>query len=282
MVTGPDTRIQRVFQDIVTGRRPRLIPYFTAGFPDNDAVADFVRSAESLAVPCIEIGFPFSDSIADGAVIQASHHAALEAGQTVDATFRFVSNIRKDVTAALVAMVSYSILYRAGVDQFVDHAAAAGFDGLIVPDVPLEEADPIIDAAERTGIAFVGLVAPTTPLARRLEISQRSSGFVYQLAVAGTTGERQELPATLAEHVRELRRSCDLPIAVGFGISTPEQVRAVCTVADAAIVGSAVIRRIADAVASESPRAVMIASVSNYLAQLASAARISGPAISAT
>jgi tryptophan synthase alpha chain len=266
-------RVELRFRAVRTGERPGLIPYFTAGFPRNDLAAELVRAADALDLPVIEIGFPFSDSIADGPVIQASHHASLSQGQTLDDTFQFVRGIRPGVSAALVGMVSYSIVFRSGMSRFVNEARGAGLDGLIVPDAPFEEVEEFCAAASAAGLVRIGLIAPTTPPARRHDIAKRSSGFLYQIASAGTTGERSDLSTTLAGDVAILREASELPIAVGFGIHTPEQVRAVRAVADAAIVGSALVRRIADAVSGGGSDGRTIEESTRFLASLCTAAR---------
>lgn len=265
--------MEQRFRAVRTGERPGLIPYFTAGFPRDDVAAELVRAADALNLPAIEIGFPFSDSIADGTVIQASHHASLSRGQTLDDTFRFVRGLRSDVSAALVAMVSYSIVFRSGARRFVDRCVDAGIDGVIVPDAPFEEAEEFCAATKAAGLSLIGLVAPTTPPARRRSIAKRSSGFLYQIAAAGTTGERSDVSTTLAGDAAILREVSKLPIAVGFGIHTPEQVRAVRAAADAAIVGSALIRRIGDAVQDGSSDARIVEESTGFLASLCAAAR---------
>lgn len=247
-----------------------LLPYFTAGFPDCAATIEFIRSADAIGAVAVEIGMPYSDSIADGPVIQNSFHEALKGGHTLEATFDLVAAVRPSVSCGLVAMLSYSIVHRFGVGAFMDRAAAAGFDGVILPDVPVEESAPTSLAAGRAKLCHIGLVAPTTSADRRAKIAQSSTGFVYQIAVAGTTGERHSIPGGLPDEVARLRQVSGLPVCVGFGISTADHVRKVCSFADGAIVGSALIRRIDDELKKGSERSAVIESVSGFLAELAS------------
>lgn len=240
-------RLQDRFRENAANRCAGLLPYFTSGFPNITATSEFIQEADRAGATAIEIGIPYSDSIADGPVIQDSFHHALENGHRLDDAFRVVADVRPAVGCAIIAMVSYSVVHRTGVDRFMRSAADAGFDGVIVPDVPVEEARPIAELAVKANLDNIGLVAPTTTPARRSAIIRATTGFLYKIAVAGTTGERSSIQSELVEQVGELKNECELPVCVGFGISTVEHVRAVCRVADGAIVGSALIRRIAEA-----------------------------------
>ena len=243
-MSNSTNRIVERLADARRAGRGALLPYFTAGLPDIGTTIELIRSADAAGAAAVEVGFPYSDSIADGPVIQESFYQALDAGHRVEAALSAVSAVRGDVRCGLIAMVSHSIVYRRGVERFAADAAQAGFDGLIVPDVPVEESAPIAAAARSASLCHIGLVAPTTTPARRSAIAQASTGFVYQIAVAGTTGERDQLPAELPEQVAALRAAAGLPVCVGFGVSRAEHVRAVCAVADGAIVGSALVRRV--------------------------------------
>jgi len=254
-----------------------LLPYFTAGFPDTDTTIELVRRADALGAAAVEIGFPYSDSIADGPVIQNSFAFALGHGHTLQDTWKLAETLRPAVSCGLVAMASYSLVHRAGLVAFMRRASEAGFDGVILPDLPVEEAAPAVEAADGANLCHIGLVSPTTSDARRRAIAAASTGFVYQIAVAGTTGERTGLPPKLADDVAALRQCCRVPICVGFGVSTAEHVREVCRFADGAIVGSAVIRRIHEAQQHNSDRQRLIDSVSDFLKDLFSG--LDGPAI---
>lgn len=251
--------------------RGALLPYLTAGFPDCATTIELIRSADSMGCSVVEVGFPFSDSIADGSVIQSSFHATLAEGHRLADTFRIAETIRPSVECGLVAMVSHSIVHRMGIDGFMERAAAAGFDGVIVPDVPVEESEPVGGAARTAALDYIGLVAPTTTTQRKQAIAERSSGFLYQIAVAGTTGARQSLSTALPALVAELKRISSLPVCVGFGISSPEHVREVCGYADGAIVGSAVVRTIEEGIRSGLSGDSLVSEVTGFLAALLAA-----------
>ncbi len=227
-----------------------------------------ILAADGLGAPAVEIGVPYSDSIADGPVIQESFTYALEHGHAVRNALELIAKVRPSVDCGLVLMLSYSIVHRIGLERFMSEAGAAGADGVILPDVPVEEASEVRRAAACASLCHIGLVAPTSSPARRAEVARASSGFVYQIAAAGTTGERSSLPPSLAADVAELRRHTPLPVCVGFGVSTAEQVRLIRQIADGAIVGSALIRRISDAMRAGTPSAQIVADVGDLLREL--------------
>lgn len=261
-------RIPQRFTDAAGSPRAGLVPYFTAAFPDAATTIALIRHADSLGVPVVEIGLPFSDSIADGSVIQDSFHYCLSRGYRLADAFALAADIRPQVACGLVAMVSYSVVYRWGLDAFMRRAAEAGFDGVILPDVPLEESGATARAAAGAGLCHIGLIAPSTPPPRARSIAQASSGFVYRIAAAGTTGVRASLPAGLRADVAELRRVTGLPVCVGFGIGTSAQVREVCGFSDGAIVGSAIVRRIHDAMRAGLDADALVDNVSAFVAEL--------------
>jgi tryptophan synthase alpha chain len=237
------SRVNDTFARLRSEGRTALIPFLTAGYPSLELTAEAVPAMEAAGASIIELGIPFSDPIADGPVIAASMHEALGRGVTPAAVFEMVAGIRRSVSAALVAMVSTSIVSRMGPRRFVEDAADAGFDGLILPDADLQGRafSEAAEAAAERSMTMSLLVAPTTPPRRLREIVSRCSGFVYLLARAGITGEREGL-SDFEPRLRAVRAVTSLPVAVGFGISTPEQVAAVTRAADAAIVGSALVR----------------------------------------
>ncbi len=261
-------RITRRLQENAQAQVGTLMPYFTAGFPDAATTASLIVEADRLGAGIVEIGFPFSDSIADGPVIQASFHHALGRGHRVEDAFRLVEDVRSRVDCGLVAMVCYSIVSRIGLDRFMARAADAGFDGVILPDVPVEEAGVTVAAASRAGLCHIGLVAPTTSPSRRQAIANSATGFIYQIATAGTTGERGSLPTGLAEEVKQMRESSGLPVCVGFGVSDADQVREICRFASGAIVGSAIIRRIDEAIKSGADATRVVEQVGEFLRSL--------------
>lgn len=276
-VAMPINRIEERLCGPSASSARRVLPYFTAGFPDVATTAELIRRADRMGAAVVEIGFPYSDSIADGPVIQESFNYVLERSHTLNDTFDLVAGVRGSVACGLVAMVSYSIVHRVGLDRFMQRAASVGFDGVILPDVPVEEASPTALAAKNANMCHIGLVAPTTSDDRREAIVRSSSGFIYRIAVSGTTGERTSLPGEVAQEVARLKRTSGIPVCVGFGISRPEHVRAVCSVADGAIVGSALIRRIAEGVSAGAATVTIIESVSTFLLSLMEAAKPADP-----
>lgn len=227
------------------------MPFVTAGDPDLTTTASVLLALRDAQVDLIELGFPYSDPIADGPVIQASYTRALANGISVDGILAMMESLKGQNLPPVLAMVSFAIIFRQGTQAFVVNAARAGFSGLIIPDLPADEADDVLAAAKAQGLDLIQLIAPTTTERRTQQILAASSGFLYCISVAGTTGVRQELPRELIEQLKTLRAQSGLPLAVGFGISSSVQVAALEGVADGVIVGSAVVRRIADAKTSE-------------------------------
>ena len=228
-------------------KRIALMPFIAAGFPDLACTAAVLPALEAGGASMVEIGFPFSDPIADGPTIQAAFTESLAKGIRIADTFRTVAAVRSTVSIPFVAMLSYSIVFRYGVERFVKDAKSAGFDGLIVPDLPPPEAQRICEVIQAGGLDTILLVAPTTTQERRKEILSLCSGFAYYLSVSGITGERDRLPEDVSANVRSLRELGDTPICVGFGIHRAEQVAQLAGVADGAIVGSAFVKRMREA-----------------------------------
>jgi len=216
------------------------MPYLMGGHPSLDASIESGLAAADAGADLIELGVPFSDPLADGPVIHAAGTEALAAGATPHGVLRVCERVARRVPVVL--MVYVNVVLAAGPEAFALRAAAAGASGLIVPDLPHDEADEVRSACEAEGLALVPLVAPTTTPARVGEIGAGARGFVYTVAVSGTTGERGELAPGLADTVGRVRAATDVPVAVGFGISTAEQARAVAEIADGVIVGSRVVR----------------------------------------
>ena len=262
-------RIDGIFANLRSAAPPgkALMPFLTAGDPDVATTARLLPAIAAAGAGICELGIPFSDPVADGPVIQASMTRALDRKITVSQIFEAVAQQRSRVQMGLVAMVSYSIVYRLGARTFVQQAQQAGFDGFIFPDLPLEESAQVIDTVRDRGLICSLLIAPATPIERAEKIAAASSGFVYLLSRAGITGEQAALAPELPGMVERLRSVTDLPIAVGFGISSAQQVRQVVAVADAAIVGSAIVRRIAEHAAAGPQR--VVEEVSRFVAELA-------------
>ncbi len=236
--------ISDVFATAAAEDRMAFMPFITAGDPNLATTQAVLKELAAQGADLIEIGFPYSDPIADGPVIQASYTRALQQGVTVADIFRAIGELQD--LPPLVAMVSCALVFRAGPERFVQRAAEAGFAGLIVPDLPGDEAAEFAQTVADAGLDLIQLVAPTSPPERRRRILETCSGFVYCVAVSGTTGERSGVSSQLQEHLRELRQQTDLPLAVGFGISQPEHVDALRGLADGVIVGSAIVRRMAE------------------------------------
>jgi tryptophan synthase alpha chain len=222
------------------GKRAALMPYLMGGFPSIEESIACGLAAADAGADLLELGIPFSDPLADGPVIHAAGTDALAAGATPHGVLRACEQLAARVPVVL--MVYANIVLTAGAEAFALRAAAAGASGLIVPDLPHDEADELRGACDAEGLALVPLVAPTTTPERIAAIGADARGFVYTVSLTGTTGERAELPEGLEETVNRVRAATDVPVAVGFGIATPEQARAVAEVADGVIVGSRVVR----------------------------------------
>jgi tryptophan synthase alpha chain len=258
-----------VFTTLRTQGRAALAPFVTAGDPDMETTLAVLESLDRAGASLCELGVPYSDPIADGPVIQSSYTRALAAGFTLERLFELSRQATQRVKMPILAMASYSLIYRRGIDRFVADAKAAGLTGFVVPDLPIEESDQLDAACRQAGLALVRLVTPTTPPERAEAIARKSTGFLYCVSVAGVTGARTDLPAGLIERVQWLRTKTDVPILVGFGISSPEQARAVAAVADGVIVGSAVVRHLAEA--ANQPREAFLRGLEGYVGDLVAA-----------
>jgi tryptophan synthase alpha chain len=258
-----------VFTTLQTQGRAALAPFVTAGDPDMETTLAVLESLDRAGASLCELGVPYSDPIADGPVIQSSYTRALAAGFTLERLFELSRQATQRVKMPILAMASYSLIYRRGIDRFVADAKAAGLTGFVVPDLPIEESDQLDAACRQAGLALVRLVTPTTPPERAEAIARKSTGFLYCVSVAGVTGARTDLPAGLIERVQWLRTKTDVPILVGFGISSPEQARAVAAVADGVIVGSAVVRHLAEA--ANQPREAFLHGLEGYVGDLVAA-----------
>ena len=268
-ISPPIARLEAVFAANRAAGRKALAPFVTAGDPDVAATVAVLEAIAKAGASLCELGVPYSDPIADGPVIQASYTRALGKGLTLADVFDAAKQASARVSMPILAMASYSLIFRRGIDRFVADAVAAGLAGFVVPDLPIEESDDLDTACRRAGLALVRLVTPTTPPERAEAIAKKSTGFLYCVSVAGVTGARTELPPGLIDRVKWLRTKTSVPILVGFGISSHEQVKAVAEVADGVIVGSALVRRITEA--ADQPREAMLTDVSHYVADLAAA-----------
>jgi tryptophan synthase alpha chain len=297
--------IDTLFRELRSAGRKAFMPFVTAGDPDLDFTADVIRRLAARGCSMVELGVPYSDSVADGPVIQASYTRALAHKTKLAAILAMVGRLNllecgdssplsvkrcemsggdtakksgdksphsKDAPP-LVTMLSYSIVYRHGLEQYVADAKRAGVAGAIVPDLPVEEAGPLAEICRREDFSLIQLITPTTPRDRALRIAERTTGFIYYVSVTGITGERTALPPEIIDNVGWLRRQTPLPICIGFGISRPEHVRMLAPVADGLIVGSAIVRHIAEA--ATKPRERVLDDIGDYAAELLAA--MAGP-----
>ena len=218
------------------------MPFLVAGDPTLSHTSDLICALEEAGADMIELGVAFSDPIADGPTIQAAGQRALASGVTLSAVLDMVKDIRKKVTLPICLMCYYNLLYQYPIEQFAERAAEVGIDGVIVPDLPIEEAGPWRGAAIRAGLRTIFLVTPTTPHERVKKIDSLSTGFLYYVSLTGVTGARKELPGDLTLALDRTRNEARNPVAVGFGIGTASQVAALAPHADGIIVGSALVK----------------------------------------
>ncbi len=264
-------KLQDTFTNLHAKNHIGLMPFIPAGYPDLETTAACLPALEHAGASIIEIGIPFSDPIADGPIIQEAFTKALLRKLKLADIFQTIKSTRSSVSIPLMAMVSYSIVFRHGLDRFCTEAKDAGFDGLILPDLPLPESESVAKSVQSQGLDTIFLIAPTTSPERRKHIARLCSGFVYYLSIAGITGERTTLPQNLEANIKNLKTLCDRPICVGFGISTPQHVAQLAPFADGAIVGSAVVRRMVQH-ENAGPAAIATA-VGDYTRELLSSSR---------
>lgn len=273
MTTKVPSKIDQTFEKLKAANRAAFIPFYVAGDPDLATSEALIRAAAENGADLIEIGVPFSDPIADGPVIQAAYFRALNNGFKVKHLFELARSLRSSgVHVPLVTMVSYTLVYKYGLQAFLKSAKEAGFDGLIIPDLPAGYEGEAALSSEIAGLDLIFLIAPTTPSERRELIVKRSRGFIYYISVAGITGARSALPTDLAENIRAIKAQTKTPVCVGFGISVPEQAASVCSVADGAIVGSALVRKSEEATALKLTGAEFVQHVTTLAKDMAIAA----------
>jgi len=239
-------RIDETFAALAQKGHTAFIAYISAGDPDLDSTARLATALETAGVDILELGVPFSDPLADGMVNQLAAARALAAGTTVTGVLACVSRIRERSQVPIVLYTYMNPIYRYGFAQFHRDAEKAGVDGLLILDLPPDEDARNAELSQTTGLKRIRLIAPTTPPARIAQLTEGASGFVYYVSREGVTGERAELASTLAEGVAAIRATTTLPIAVGFGISSSAQVRDVARHADGVVVGSAIVKKIAE------------------------------------
>ena len=221
-----------------------FIPFITCGDPDLTTTARAVRAMAEAGADLIELGIPFSDPTAEGPVIQEANVRALAAGTTTDKIFGMVRDLRRDVTIPMVFMTYANVVFSYGAEKFISTCAEIGIDGLILPDIPFEEKDEFDPICRRYGVDLISMVAPTSA-GRIAMVAKEATGFIYVVSSLGVTGVRSEITTDIGAMVQLIRESSSLPCAVGFGISTPEQARKMAGLADGAIVGSAIVKLLA-------------------------------------
>lgn len=241
-MTGVE-RIEAAFQQTKGAGRAAFMPYHAMGYPDRAKSLEVVKTLAAEGADLFEIGFPHSDPLADGPTVQTATYTALLGGTTVADCLAMVRELRDaGVDQPFCAMTYYNPLFAYGIERFVTDSVAAGIDGILVPDLPPEEAGELESACREAGVATVYMLAPTSTEERIRLVAEHATGFIYIVSVTGVTGERNQLPSTLTEMLRRVRQQTDLPLAVGFGIGTGEQAAQVAQIADGVIVGSAVVR----------------------------------------
>jgi len=239
-----ESRIARVFQTRADQGSAALIPYITAGFPELDTTLPLMIALADAGADVIELGIPFSDPLADGPTIQASSFRALENGMTVRKAFEALRSFRAERDTAVVLFTYLNPVIRYGPEQFCADALEAGADGLLLTDLPAGADPELEEMIAGSGLDLIRLLSPTTEVARVARVSGQARGFLYYISRTGVTGARSELPDDLVDSVEKIRSAVGLPVAVGFGISTPEQAAAVGQVAEGVVVGSALVRTV--------------------------------------
>jgi tryptophan synthase alpha chain len=238
-------RIEKSFARLKREGKKGFIVYIGAGDPNLDATRKLALAFDKAGVDVLELGVPFSDPLADGLVNQLAAQRGLESGATSPKVLETVAAIRKQSQIPIVLYIYFNLIHRVGVEQFIQKAAKAGVDGLLVLDLPPEESDNYESLMRKAGLCHIYLVAPTTPKERIEMIVKRGSGFIYCISREGVTGMQQQVATNLAQQVTKIRAYTKLPVAVGFGVSNPEQAKLVARDADAVVVGSAVVNQIA-------------------------------------
>jgi tryptophan synthase alpha chain len=244
-------RIEKVFSDLATANRAAFIAYYCAGDPDFETSIAACRTLIESGVDILEIGVPFSDPLADGLTNQLAAQRALESGMTADQVFDLVRRIREFSQIPIVFYTYYNLVFAQGSQVYVARAAEAGVDALLTLDLPPEEADEHLAACHAAGLGTVFIVAPTTPVSRIERIAQATTSFIYYVSREGVTGEQAAVAAGVQLQVDRIRQYTELPVVVGFGVSTAEHVQALSKLADGVVVGSAIVKCVADGLGDE-------------------------------
>lgn len=261
------SRIAATFARLKREGRTALMPYLTVGYPDVETTLAAVPAMVEAGADLFELGMAFSDPLADGVTIQRTNQRALEQGVNTATTLGVARQLRESgVEAPLIAMGYFNPILHYGIERFVADCAAAGIDGLIIPDLPPEESDEVVEACRRHGRDFILLIAPTSPDSRIKEVAARASGFIYCISLTGITGARAALQEGLGDYLARVRTYTDLPLCVGFGISKAEHVAQVGQMAEGAIIGAAVLARLGEVEDRSVPERV--AAVADYIREV--------------
>lgn len=243
-MSAPANRITATFDRLRQQREKALIPYIMAGDPSLAETETLVLALEKAGADLIELGVPFSDPIADGPVIQKAAERALRTGTSLREILQSVKSLRTKTQVPLILMTYYNTIMAMGEQEFCDVAVRAGIDGVIIPDMPPEEADSLQRASAEKGPCLIFLLAPTSTTARKAEVIKRTSGFIYYVSITGITGAKLRDRDSIKRNVRALQKKAGKPVAVGFGIATPNDAREIAAFSDGVIVGSALVRKI--------------------------------------
>lgn len=237
-------RIEKKFKDLKKNKKKAFIVFITAGYPDLNTTYKLVLEFSRIGVDLVELGVPFTDPMADGPVIQASSQAALAKKTNLVNIFNLIKRLRHKSDIPICLMTYYNPVFCFGEDRFVKSAKSAGVDGVIVPDLPVEEAKSLIRLAKINNLDTIFFVSPTSTLKRIKLVASASCGFIYYVSLTGVTGSQGKLPGDLAAHIKTIKNNTSKPVCVGFGISTPKQVKEISEFSDGIIIGSAVVGKI--------------------------------------
>lgn len=236
------SKIEEVFKDLRVKGRKAFIPYIMAGDPDLAKTEEVILFFEEVGADIVELGIPFTDPLADGPTIQRASERALKKGITLKKVLEFVKRIRRSIKIPIVLMTYYNPIFKYGEERFVKETVQYGVKGIIVPDLPPDEATDLIRFSKREGLDTVFLLAPTSTEDRVKTVARTSSGFIYYVSITGITGSRLQIDESLGESIKKIRKITDKPVCVGFGVSNPEEASRVSEIADGVIIGSAIVK----------------------------------------